>query len=1344
MAKFKRHFLKGVMNKDVDERLLKNGQVRNALNIDTVTSEGSDAGTIRNIAGNTEVADVGNIAGAAAVNARTIGAVTSDKDNIIYWFVTSDNYDGIYEYNETTGNSNRILQSSTGQLNFSADYVITGLNYVDGFLYWTDDLNEPRSINISTVRQWDIDDARIDEYIPVIVAPPLRAPSIEMLLEENQETNMEDKFLQFATRFKYSDDQYSALSPFSPTAFVPGDFIYNYATGYNSSMLGTKNKVRITFETGGRFVEEIHLFFRDSTSLNVKRIEKFNKEVLNLNNNTSHRFFFKNSKDYSVLSNSQVTRLYDNVPLKAKAQDVIGRRLAYGNYVQGFDIADCSGAGIKIDYDVDYVSEEVAVNTAIQTFRSDRDYEVGIVYADDYGRTTTVLTTPIVSSGGNNNNIYIPPTASDLGNSIVVKINSQAPCFATNYRLVLKESKRNYYNIFPILYYGEGTYRYFLINKSDLDKFSIGEYIIFKSNASGVTYTNEKYKILDIETKPAGYFSGTSPSGVYFKINDEDYVFGLDELTCYYSEGKGAAGTRWSINMGASGNTYYQLNTRKAIDAGTEFRMAETPIFYGNGLDGLSISASPVGGGYQYLFYRDMRVIIEIDSADTFRYRIHPSVGPYSQYNPGWISENLPIQTTPQSLPIITQTSAPSSPFNIIFSQDTGYTPGDTWVVNCRGIEYDLSNDYNTNPNEPMQNGWFSGVAISNLGNIPIKIGAIIRIGIGESGGGQSTAAGQQTFPPSGRTYENIEEWYYGEQIYLLIKNFNGNGDRIYFRRGAPYLVYPAPPVAGSGANAPVNSISQQGMGFEVRMMITGQSPTNTLQQSQKTIVARWELCQYDNPLIAETEPKSIDTEIFHELGRTMPIINNEHQVMWQYADFTNAGTVWGNNLWYGTLPIGKTNIGMLDPTAAPSATDIPHTYVAGDIIYLTPDSTIVGPQSSSVGYEVLYVPNPYNIIIDVPWPGAGGITGGGTCYFNESEGTVEQNQDGLMPAIIKINHPQSPNSYYNAYSFGNGLESNRIRDDFNATILEQSIRASIIIDGYGEERKESSICYSGVYRGDSSINRLNEFNLSATNYKNLDREFGSIQKLHARDTDLVVLQENKISNLLYEKNILTDASGGGQVSSINAVLGTQVPFIGEYGISNNPESFAEWGGKIFFTDERRGSVIKIENGQIEDIAKYWMKDHFRDLFSEAPKTQKLGVYDPYKQQYIIASNNEDSSACRLELSIDSESYPALSETGEYENNSRPDFFVISNTSWTAAIVYDDGSGWVSGFPAAGFGDESVYLAISNNNSAAVRVATITFTYCDASTVTFVITQSRGAGITIRPILSYNGKFKKF
>ena len=474
-----------------------------------------------------------------------------------------------------------------------------------------------------------------------------------------------------------------------------------------------------------------------------------------------------------------------------------------------------------------------------------------------------------------------------------------------------------------------------------------------------------------------------------------------------------------------------------------------------------------------------------------------------------------------------------------------------------------------------------------------------------------------------------------------------------------------------------------------------------------------------------------------------MPIIGNDHQVMWRYLDYTSASGVWGNETWYASLPSNQTNIGMLSPSGDPSVTDMPHTYIAGDIIYVNNDSTILGPPTGE--YEVLYVPNAYNVIINAPFTAAGLATGGGACFYSVDEITVEQNQVGLTtPAIIKINHPHTRNSYYNAYAFGNGLESNRIRDDFNETMLEQSVRASVIIDGYREERKEASICYSGVYRDNSSINRLNEFNLSIGNYKNLDVEFGSVQKLHSRDTDLVVLQEDKISNVLYQKNILKDAAGGGQVSSVNAVLGTQIPFPGEYGISTNPESFAEWGGNMFFTDERRGSVIKIENGQIGDISELWMKDHFRDLFSTAPKTQKLGVYDPYKQQYIIASNNNPSSACRLSLRENYANYPSETPGGIYVNNNKPDIIVLSNTSWTVSIVYSWGSDWVTGYPSSGFGDESIYLGIADNTGSFSRQAIIKFTYCDASYVEFTITQAVGNSLTVTPLLSYNGNFKKF
>ena len=96
---------------------------------------------------------------------------------------------------------------------------------------------------------------------------------------------------------------------------------------------------------------------------------------------------------------------------------------------------------------------------------------------------------------------------------------------------------------------------------------------------------------------------------------------------------------------------------------------------------------------------------------------------------------------------------------------------------------------------------------------------------------------------------------------------------------------------------------------------------------------------------------------------------------------------------------------------------------------------------------------------------------------------------------------------------------------------------------------------------------------------KDLDPGYGSIQKLHARDTDLLVLARRiKVSRVLYGKNLLSDAVGGGAVTSSPQVLGNQISDRGEWGISFNPESFAEWGSRIYWTDSRRGAVLSIEN----------------------------------------------------------------------------------------------------------------------------------------------------------------------
>ena len=54
MAKLQRNFVRGRMNKDLDERLVPNGEYRDAQNIQVTTSEGSDVGAIENILGNTK------------------------------------------------------------------------------------------------------------------------------------------------------------------------------------------------------------------------------------------------------------------------------------------------------------------------------------------------------------------------------------------------------------------------------------------------------------------------------------------------------------------------------------------------------------------------------------------------------------------------------------------------------------------------------------------------------------------------------------------------------------------------------------------------------------------------------------------------------------------------------------------------------------------------------------------------------------------------------------------------------------------------------------------------------------------------------------------------------------------------------------------------------------------------------------------------------------------------------------------------------------------------------------------------------------------------------------------
>jgi hypothetical protein len=101
----KKTFISGKMNKDLDERLVPDGEFIDALNVTIDTTSGSNIGAVSNSLGNLLVSYIQSLVEAQGVtyvgsNAKTIGAVTYEANNLIYWLVTSDTFDAIFEYSE--------------------------------------------------------------------------------------------------------------------------------------------------------------------------------------------------------------------------------------------------------------------------------------------------------------------------------------------------------------------------------------------------------------------------------------------------------------------------------------------------------------------------------------------------------------------------------------------------------------------------------------------------------------------------------------------------------------------------------------------------------------------------------------------------------------------------------------------------------------------------------------------------------------------------------------------------------------------------------------------------------------------------------------------------------------------------------------------------------------------------------------------------------------------------------------------------------------------------------------------------------------------------------------------
>ena len=548
MAEVKNAFIKSKMNKDLDSRLLPSGEYRDGQNIQVSKSEGEDVGALENAVGNLLAVDFNSIAPGSGGVLKSIGLLSDTNSSNIYIFLTTNTTSSysstarnfIYSYNSDNNTPTLLVQGQF--LNFSQQSPIYGINVLEDLLFWTDNRNQPRVINITNALE-NSSYYNKEDLISVAKYNPYQA--IDLYIAENSGTAnttlkdvvsqnlpdgtanpyynsvwpgdpdfLEDKFVSFSYRFKFLDGEYSIMAPFTQEAFIPkqdgyflsGDEDDAYRSTIVRFMENKVNSVGLVIPlpyigselTAKLAVSEIDILYKESDSLNVKVLESIRSSDFSKSTDFSYLYDYQSRKPYKTLPESEIIRVYDKVPVKALGQEIIGNRVVYSNF------QDKHTPPSFIDYDVavtpksafntDPTASKSSWTTSIveypeHTVKQNRNYQVGFVLSDRYGRQSTTILSPvgITTKIDGDGNIYggstyyheynsDPGTGQNTvnskpGDSLKVLVNN--PISATSdvfgwpglyndnvdssaynplgwysYKIVVKQTEQEYYNVY--------------------------------------------------------------------------------------------------------------------------------------------------------------------------------------------------------------------------------------------------------------------------------------------------------------------------------------------------------------------------------------------------------------------------------------------------------------------------------------------------------------------------------------------------------------------------------------------------------------------------------------------------------------------------------------------------------------------------------------------------------------------------------------------------------------------------------------------------------------------------------------------------------------------------------
>ena len=234
---------------------------------------------------------------------------------------------------------------------------------------------------------------------------------------------LKDKFIRFSYRYKFDDNEYSLIAPFTQIAFIPqnfGSFILNEEekAGKTSVINFFENnidcvdlQIRTPFEQGnydGRSwnqtidalnIKEIEILCKFSNENTIKVIDVLDQAFISsLSNNGDDsyiKYTYKSTKPIRVLPEKDITRVYDKTPVRAFAQEVTGNRVMYGNYIDKHTSPLSLDFKLSVGNKIDIPLSQDKRTLINHNLKENRNYQVGIVLSDRYGRQSDVILSSI-------------------------------------------------------------------------------------------------------------------------------------------------------------------------------------------------------------------------------------------------------------------------------------------------------------------------------------------------------------------------------------------------------------------------------------------------------------------------------------------------------------------------------------------------------------------------------------------------------------------------------------------------------------------------------------------------------------------------------------------------------------------------------------------------------------------------------------------------------------------------------------------------------------------------------------------------------------------------------------